>query len=939
MTARLEITSGPEKGKEVDLAEGRIHVFGRDASCDLQLTDLLSSRRHFQVGFEGGAWVLKDLGSSNGTLLNEARTSGERLKSGDVIRVGDTRIRFVSGSEKAQAAEPAAGDDLLAKRAKGDPLIGATFGGYRIEDFIGRGGMGTVYKATQISLNRKVALKILAPGMTSDKKFIDMFIKEARAAGALNHPNIVQVYDVAEENGTHFFSMELMTHGSVGDRLKQLGKLSAPKALEMIIHAAKGLEYAEKKSLVHCDIKPDNLMISEEGAIKIGDLGLSKNVQREGGDSSGEVVFGTPHFIAPEQVQKQKIDHRTDIYSLGAAFYLMLTGRTPYSGDTGREIALKHVKEPLTPLKEVNPEVPDRIGAIVGKMMAKDPRDRFQSATALLEELRRANIEINPSAAYTDGFPGIPPSESSQGRGPLVPVMAGLVILAVAAVALAFALGLIGGSEPAPVPVPDVPDGTNPDDGGTKVVTGQSDEAKRLEEEKRRLEAEKKKQFEEKATAAYLTAAGAEERSGMSDPEVLRLYRLVAAEFAGTEAAARAAAKVAEIEARDKARTRIEEDAESALAEAEGRANLLMKDWYFGKALAEFDSFPAEKFKGTAAVEKIQARKNFVSQKAASTFAQISSSAASSLSQGDFGKARELLDKVVSNFGIESFVLSARKKRAEVDGEEAKIRKEASDRELARDEALFNEYAGRAEALSKSFEYEAAASEIGRITPPSSDGGRSLATQQFISRGAALARDFKNLSRLQKQVVDGVNTQAGKLQLELSKTQGSSDSKIARILAADEKGIKIQVGPGKTSLGWTDLTPAEYHSLGVMALPRNPESHLLLGVYSMHAGGELAAEARAHFDQALETGIPEVKKEAREYLDRLSGGGSVAGKASEDEARALYEEFATLYKKACSWPDAEESIKMLEKCREILSQLRDKYGETKVVKDMGKKGK
>jgi pSer/pThr/pTyr-binding forkhead associated (FHA) protein len=259
--AHLIVETGTEKGRIIPLPPDTESIFGRDTSCTYQVLDLSASRTHFSIKHENGLCKLEDMGSRNGTFLNDDRIDEAELTPGDLVRVGDTIFLFIEDNLPFPEGEEPGPE--AAVRRPADPLVGKNVGGYEILEVIGRGGMGTVYKAKQISLGRDVALKILSRRYTRDEKFIEMFVREARAAGALNHPNIVQVYDVGQDESLHYFSMEYMARGTVGDMLKELGTISIPRALAMILHATKGLEYAEKRGIIHCDIKPDNLMLNE----------------------------------------------------------------------------------------------------------------------------------------------------------------------------------------------------------------------------------------------------------------------------------------------------------------------------------------------------------------------------------------------------------------------------------------------------------------------------------------------------------------------------------------------------------------------------------------------------------------------------------------------------------------------------------------------------
>lgn len=368
---RLLVDKGPDRGKSITVEVGGQVVVGRDPNADLQLSDQMASRRHFLIASRNGVFGMKDLNSANGTLLNGRQAEGaRRLKSGDSIQVGETLMSWLpEGQTDTQGG-----------------LVGQEVAGYRVEERIGRGAMGTVFKATQLSLGRTVALKVLAQDLVRDEKFCEMFLKEARAAGGLNHPNIIQVYDVGEQDDTYYFSMEYASRGSVQEELSRRKSIKIPRAVRIIKDACAALEYAERKGLVHRDIKPDNLMVTEDETVKLGDLGLAMSAQELQAEQDG--VFGTPHYIAPEQAMGKQIDHRADIYALGATFYRMLTGRTMFQGTTVKEILKKQVREPHPPVTQHLHDCPKAIAAIIDRMLAKDPAERYQHAGDIIADLQ-----------------------------------------------------------------------------------------------------------------------------------------------------------------------------------------------------------------------------------------------------------------------------------------------------------------------------------------------------------------------------------------------------------------------------------------------------------------------------------------------------------------------------------------------------------------------
>jgi serine/threonine protein kinase len=376
---KLIIEKGPNKSAELTL--GKTVFVGRDSTAHIVLAEPMISRLHFKVEHRLDGYYLVDLGSLNGTFVNRVRVKERLLKHGDMIQVGDVILSFVLDTPEIEERN----------------FLGKIIGGYRIIEKIGRGGMGTVYKALQISLNRIVALKILSEDMIKDKTFIEMFLQEARSAAQLNHNNIVQVYDTGRwEDDTYYFSMEYMPNGSIQELLIKDRRLPPFQATKQMLDAANGLQYAEKKGIVHRDIKPDNLMLGEDDIVKIGDLGLAKNIYSPNTEQTNSLM-GTPHYLSPEQAQLgQTVDHRADIYSLGASFYRILAGTTPYSGSSVKEIIRKKMKEDPPSLKKIEPSIPDSVVAVVDKMMKRDVKERYQNSAELIKDLRKLKDQLDP---------------------------------------------------------------------------------------------------------------------------------------------------------------------------------------------------------------------------------------------------------------------------------------------------------------------------------------------------------------------------------------------------------------------------------------------------------------------------------------------------------------------------------------------------------------
>ncbi|MEA4863442.1 MAG: serine/threonine protein kinase [Victivallaceae bacterium] len=275
---------------------------------------------------------------------------------------------------------------------------GMAIGDFIIIKQLGSGGAGVVYLAHQISLDRPAALKILRntkPDATDDP--VQDLIREARSAGKLNHPNIVQAYAVGEDSGIFYFAMEYIDGETMKSVLKREGTLDAKRAASIIKQIADALQFAwDKQKLTHRDIKPDNIMLTTSNQAKLADLGLSRRAGEHIEEDDSDEVMGTPQYISPEQLTGAPVDTRSDIYSLGATFYQFVTGRFPYEGPDVNEIAKQHVIGNLTPPREVNYNVPEEINRIIMKMMSRYPENRYQSPGELSKDL---DAFLNPAPA------------------------------------------------------------------------------------------------------------------------------------------------------------------------------------------------------------------------------------------------------------------------------------------------------------------------------------------------------------------------------------------------------------------------------------------------------------------------------------------------------------------------------------------------------------
>ena len=288
-------------------------------------------------------------------------------------------------------AKPATGTDAILARLQALAESGQI--DFRDVSKLGEGGMGLVCRAHQVSLDRPVALKVLKQELADNPNLVERFIREARAMAKINHPNVVQGYAVGENDGMHWVAMELIAGESMQDVLDRSGPLSLGDAALVTIVAAEALQHAHDLKMIHRDIKPDNILVTTDGQVKVADLGLAKATDEDMSMTQSGTGLGTPHYMPPEQARNAKhVDFRSDIYALGCTLYHFLTGGVPFAGESVVELIMNKEKGEFPPVRKQRPDCPERLALAVDKMMAAKPEYRYGSMNEVIADIQKLGL-------------------------------------------------------------------------------------------------------------------------------------------------------------------------------------------------------------------------------------------------------------------------------------------------------------------------------------------------------------------------------------------------------------------------------------------------------------------------------------------------------------------------------------------------------------------
>ncbi|MHC4660495.1 MAG: protein kinase domain-containing protein [Planctomycetota bacterium] len=362
---RIFCQAGKDIGQDFPLEKNML--LGRKSSCTIIVDDDKASREHAKIYKEEDAYYVEDLNSSNGTYLNEIKIAKRRLNFGDKIRIGRTILVFLS--DPVQNIE------------------GQTMGGFKIEKNLGARGIGIVYRARQIKLARTVALKVLDKDYAEDPAFVERFIAEARAAGKLRHPGIIQVYDVGQLGDVYYACMEYISGKTLRDTIAEQGTFTVKRVKEIAQVLAEALREAHANEIIHGELNPSNIIMTRELEPKVSELGIPKSA-----DPARKDVFALK-YLSPEEAMGLGITPQSDIYALGLAMFEMLEGKPPFEAESAQEIIDMHRLDPIPDLSETHPEIPQAFALMIKKMCLKNLSNRYATIDKFLEDLAKVPTE------------------------------------------------------------------------------------------------------------------------------------------------------------------------------------------------------------------------------------------------------------------------------------------------------------------------------------------------------------------------------------------------------------------------------------------------------------------------------------------------------------------------------------------------------------------
>ena len=708
---------------------------------------------------------------------------------------------------RLQAAAPSAGDGLP---------IGQSLVGYTVTRCIGSGSMGTVYEAIQEGLKRRVALKVLPQSVANDAAFLTSFKREAQAVAKLNHPNIVQIFDILEEHGHHFFSMEYVDGESLSDRLKRERRVSLPDAMDIVAQVASALEHAYEHMLIHRDIKPSNVLLTERGEAKLADLGLSKSLEETAvGIARG--THGGPVYMAPEFVRNSQLaDCRSDIYALGAMLFHLLTGRPPFLGPSTADLIRQHAQEPFPSAKALAPEIPAAVDELLAQMCAKDPAERFQTHGELLAHIRAL---LKTTAVRMPRVLDAKPVQTRRRRSNALPwVLGGAAILVLAAIAggLIVLLPSLRGTrqqatapatatEAVPSPAPTTPDQVAavppPDEPApdTAAAVAEPPDATETQEPPAKADDEPEPP---------------DEPAAEPDP--------------------------------DEAQPPAADDWEAQLDAARKNITALVGEGQYGKALEILDGL-TENNESLALKAAVEEARQLVTKEAKAVFTRVVQNAAALAKAGKIDEARAALQKVADTFGAAEQATQAKAGIAALDAytesltalaeAETKVAKSVETATArAEKQAAFGRAIEPIEALLKDWKLDEAAEALGKLT---------FADEAVDAQIAQRKTAVDGLIALLDHMADAIGKAEPKLRKSTLHIRGFNGD----LVKADRTGITTETMMGATKkvdkLEWLKLRDVSIEALAKHAAKAGRTSDQLgLALWLRLIGSTEKAQAR-----------------------------------------------------------------------------------------------
>ncbi len=402
MKASIVVTIPDKETQTICLFKRAETTLGRSSKCSVAVSDRKLSRTHCRFFYKDDHFHIEDCGSTNGTSVEgEKIQEAFMLVSGTHIQIGDTKIMFLCEEEKKDTSSQKEQNsdtfsDMVVDVEEVEDDDDECIGNYELLDKIGQGGIGSVFRAINNETDKLVALKILKPEVTKDEKYVARFVKEAQACARLNHPNIIKTLDFGVQKDTPYLVLEYVASPSLAELIHEKKRLSPLDVLTVMEQIADALACSHDNGFIHRDIKPSNILVSKQFEVKVIDMGLVKIMDESGFTVSGQTV-GTPRYMSPEQIVDAKsVDHRTDIYALGATAYHALSGKAPYYEVSGKKITdlLRQIYQSSPkPLGELI-KTPRIMEKLINKAMARNPDERYRSAASFLKTIRKVRKKI-----------------------------------------------------------------------------------------------------------------------------------------------------------------------------------------------------------------------------------------------------------------------------------------------------------------------------------------------------------------------------------------------------------------------------------------------------------------------------------------------------------------------------------------------------------------